>query len=1060
MTTKAVTEQIVAKAATIEERFRGERVRIDTDSFNPQQAEDRISRWQRVVTTGNTDAFWSFLAFRGLTSDRVYEVLGSKPHASGQCLPPWAELLRSVFEESEEPDSQLSILDEESYFRQALRPLVRVGTRRLAKRLVALESAEGSILSRLESEALDDLHDSLLARLLLSSRQVLRNEIQAQFNDEERRLYAKLEMIPLSALRRCGQDVVCSLGRDKYAGFFLRYPVLGKLIAKTIDSWINAVVTLLERFNRDEDLLRRTFLSGRCTRLGQICNLSMDLSDPHDRGHTVCRLEFKSGFRLIYKPHSLALDSVFYGMLKWWNQTGCGLTLRIPVLLDRHSYGWSETVEARPCEDSGALERFYHRVGLLLGLLYLLRGTDIHAENVIARDEHPVVVDLECLLSPTARPLYAVPCHEDLESPEIHSVLSIGILPRWDCLQGGDVTLDPTFLGIDTTWSRSNLKEKLTTRSDQILDGFRRMYMHLVSNREWLRAPSGPLAAFSGQHIRVVIRRTDTYALVHRRATRPSALTDGINHSIELEILCRGQLYSSDQPLGWPVFLQEQAALMEMNVPYFGTNSDSTLLTTGVSKPVAHFFRRSGMTLVYERLSDMCNNDLKLQSNLLKASFLARLAGKELTPARASISLRTPEQLLDTTALSRREMLEAASEIARTIRENAVGNTDQTFHWFSLQRHPRANVVGVLPIGNSLYEGRCGIALFLAAMDCASRSEEHRALVDGSLKSLQRLLVAARSGSNIRFAKNVLLELGIGGGSGLGSIIYSLSRIGRFYTEQEYLEDARCAAGLTADEFIASYSRFDVLDGITGLMLGLLALYGESEETWVLERAVICGNRLLEGQISTGISRGAWSNDGERPLTGFSHGTAGISYGLLRLYEASKNPKYLVGAQEGIAYEQRQFDQHEVNWPDYREERRPSFMASWCHGAPGIGLARLGGLEVLETAKIISDIETAIRIILDRGVGPLDNLCCGTFGLIDILQTASSVMSHSEHALMAKKMATVVLARARRQGGYQLSDDLPPLAYDPSFFRGAAGIGYSLLRLAQPTKLPSVLLLS
>ena len=54
--------------------------------------------------------------------------------------------------------------------------------------------------------------------------------------------------------------------------------------------------------------------------------------------------------------------------------------------------------------------------------------------------------------------------------------------------------------------------------------------------------------------------------------------------------------------------------------------------------------------------------------------------------------------------------------------------------------------------------------------------------------------------------------------------------------------------------------------------------------------------------------------------------------------------------------------------------------------------------------------------------------------------------------------ATVVVQRARRTGRYYLLPRLPGAVYSPGFFQGTAGIGYTLLRLACPARLPAVLL--
>ena len=53
-----------------------------------------------------------------------------------------------------------------------------------------------------------------------------------------------------------------------------------------------------------------------------------------------------------------------------------------------------------------------------------------------------------------------------------------------------------------------------------------------------------------------------------------------------------------------------------------------------------------------------------------------------------------------------------------------------------------------------------------------------------------------------------------------------------------------------------------------------------------------------------------------------------------------------------------------------------------------------------------------------------------------------------------------MVARAERQGRFSLFDELPDGVYNPGLFRGTAGIGYGLLRVAFPDLLPSVLSLA
>src|SRR4029077_19307861 len=203
---------------------------------------------------------------------------------------------------------------------------------------------------------------------------------------------------------------------------------------------------------------------------------------------------------------------------------------------------------------------------------------------------------------------------------------------------------------------------------------------------------------------------------------------------------------------------------------------------------------------------------------------------------------------------------------------------------------------------------------------------------------------------------------------------------------------------------------------------------------------------------------GGWPAPGGAPLAGFAHGAAGICHALLRLYARTGNPELLAAAQEGIAGERRLYDPGRGNWRDPRHPQAPP-RSTWCHGAPGIALARLGALDVLDTPEIRRDIAAAIAATRSEPLTAIDHLCCGNLGRAEILLQASRALADPGLAEAARSLAGRVLQRAAGglfrcvpHGGGGLTD--------PSFFRGEAGIGFALLRLADPDALPCPLLLA
>ena len=59
--------------------------------------------------------------------------------------------------------------------------------------------------------------------------------------------------------------------------------------------------------------------------------------------------------------------------------------------------GWN-LLKTKKCQKRKvSLKSIIIKIGVMLGLLYLLRTTDIHYENIIAFSANPVLIDLEAL---------------------------------------------------------------------------------------------------------------------------------------------------------------------------------------------------------------------------------------------------------------------------------------------------------------------------------------------------------------------------------------------------------------------------------------------------------------------------------------------------------------------------------------------------------------------------------------------------------------------------------------------------------------------------------------
>jgi lantibiotic modifying enzyme len=303
--------------------------------------------------------------------------------------------------------------------------------------------------------------------------------------------------------------------------------------------------------------------------------------------------------------------------------------------------------------------------------------------------------------------------------------------------------------------------------------------------------------------------------------------------------------------------------------------------------------------------------------------------------------------------------------------------------------------------------------------------------------------------------------MGIGGAAGGGSLIYALLRAGEFLEEPALIAEARQLAAHLTPDLIAADRALDVIGGAAGAILGLLALHEATGDPGALERAVACGRHLLSRQTALPDGRRAWRTIAARPLTGFSHGAAGIGYALLRLHAHAGEPVFLEAAGDAIAYERSVYAPEARNWPDFRSlpgVTGASYMTSWCHGAPGIGLSRLGGLAAVDTPETRAEIDVALATTLAHRRQGVDQLCCGAAGRAEVLLTGARRLGRPGLAQAARDELSAVAARTQHTGRYRLLAQLPEGVYNPSLFTGTAGIGYQLLRLAHPDRLPSMLL--
>jgi lantibiotic modifying enzyme len=322
-----------------------------------------------------------------------------------------------------------------------------------------------------------------------------------------------------------------------------------------------------------------------------------------------------------------------------------------------------------------------------------------------------------------------------------------------------------------------------------------------------------------------------------------------------------------------------------------------------------------------------------------------------------------------------------------------------------------------------------------------------------ALAAVAYLRKSLRGRNSARLARS----LGLGGGTGLGAVVYALSVMSNLLNDDELLADAHAAAELFTDDLIAADKQLDILAGSAGGILGLLRLHRDSPSIGVLARATQCGEHLLAWPRLGEQGRRSWVGTGlgAQPLNGMSHGAAGFAYALASLAAATGRGAFAEAASECIAFENASHDSEHGNWADLRADGR-DFSCQWCHGAPGIGLAcvamrRRGGMD----AKLLTaDIGKAVVGVQKNSFRYLDTLCCGMLGNIEFLCEAGTALGRSDLGERASRQLAAVMETAAAAGDYRWNAG--SRWFNFGLFRGLAGVGYTMLRRAEKS-LPNVL---
>ncbi len=815
-----------------------------------------------------------------------------------------------------------------------------------------------------------------------------------------------------------------------------KYPVMKELILHQIYQFVEYLREIEEAISGDREIIIRKFCNGKSFQ--KVSNIQLNLSDSHRNGKTVAKIVLDNGCSIIYKPHSLKKELLFNEIYQFFMENS-NLTFRCLNVTDRTKYGWEEYIETKECNAEDEIKRYYERMGVILFICYLFGVTDIHCENIIACGEYPILIDLETMPGTVLNnPAYTA---EEYANKKIrHSVLRTGILPTvvWG-KNGGGVILSA--LGnagkVMTPFQLPYLKKPFTSEvhisylkksmdvkgsmpvfqgkeigasayAVQICRGFEvsyRLYMRFFKKIEKLNQ------AVLEQRGRFIIRHTQQYSMYQNISFYPQFLKNWESRYEFFDSLKQLKKYTQ-------LYQYEKWALQKMDIPIFEADIIHGKVYDGEGReycldsfiPDKSFYQRKRI----------CEKDLQYQIKCMELSL------DMLTERRLPEIIHKKEEMV----LSKERIIR---NTANNLCDSAV-ILGEDITWDNIVYYDD-NTWKLAPMGLELYDGLAGIAVFFASLCKTCLTEKYQKIFKLTCNKL-----FAYTDQNRDFIQGTQTN-NSGLLKGEGSILYAYLLLYKITGEQKFFFYAE-KHYMHFEKVLLQYENVDYLSGSAGAVIVLVKMYAETNHRKYLDAAAFLGEKIWERVKKQTYGYGIEREDGGLPLAGMAHGTSGYLMAYAYLLENVNEIKYRNRIEELLAYENSLYNSENSNWKDLRKaEEESQYTTAWCHGAPGIAIARmkLSGMEAFaENQTVREDIFHCLHALEENKKDNSICLCHGLAGNLWIRNILSKWCGSNEGKVGQRKSEELL---KRMSNPLNI---LPRERYNFSLMTGVTGIGLLL----------------
>ncbi len=735
--------------------------------------------------------------------------------------------------------------------------------------------------------------------------------------------------------------------KKNYKKITFKSAQLEKNINLTIKYWIKNNSNFIKRIRLDKkDMIKKFNVDFK------IKNIEFDLGDNHNNHNSVILIKFINNKKILYKPRNSDVDIAFNNIIIYLNKI-LNENFHVLNILNKENYSWHEFLETNYKFEVNTYKNF----GKILSLFFFFKGSDLHDENLIMRNNQIIPIDLENISNASKIDFFANITSAEKKALFIleSSVQGTSLLPSV-FINNNNLDFKGGFL-----IGRKIYKEKLVWKNNKTIN--------LYPKKEYILKNS-PKSNYNFLEI-----SENKKTIIKNEFNKLNKKLLNISKNYEFKYLQK-KLYGTfsrfiirntyfyNLLIKKRIFLRSNDAFFIKTLEQVYNNLNNKYLKSLFLKSeikqvynldIPYFYSKNAKIYVDDK-SITVNKKINI-NKFLNKKFFKNLQNRIIED---KLFLKVKKNLKYKT-------------MHKNLYEIIKGNetsTKKSTTWFNKNFNHKLSDINISQ--DNLYSGNFGILVFLSAINIKLKSKILQKKIEHKIYEIfAKKLNVNKSGILI----------------GVGSYIYFLlviSNISKIQYDSKYIPKFLKKINFTK---LINNNDFDTIDGNSGLIIALVKYYEKYKTSENLKNLKKYGRKIVHK-----LKHKLLENNSNF-LPGYSHGISGLVYAIsaYNFYDYNyENEKLILKLLK--LENSKFFIKKENNWINLNNKKNYLHnidRSSWCHGSLGVGISRIGALKYTNNNKIKKIIKIDIKNSLEYNFNKVKNLknislCCGSLSLFTL----------------------------------------------------------------------------